>query len=432
MIYNYRDFKFIFNIYKKNELDKFIKYLDSNYSFFYSVLPHNISFVDDNNKDYEYVKNTMIYINNIIKERMDDESIKKLGSQDNILMYLYRDYLFYEYDKNNCFNKFIDGKDSNFILSLIAYIKYDDFNKIKGVVLNSKYSKDKLLDELKNELRVDLFNNILKIYNMTIEYRFNDLYSVIVPLFSEFDKKYEISNIKYDYSFREHGFTNISFDKLSIMFKEFLKDIDPTLDYLDLYNDCIDNNKLIINKNKDIEDVNLSGISDDKIYLDLNGNTHDFNILSHEFAHHISQVGVLDFGDKIDNLIKNDKEADISTLLTEIDAKEAENPKFSYKYYCDGNLSYDNIIDGFRNNYSSDLSLNTINNAMDRIIQSVIVTGCDNLQMVCYIMADYLLSMFDKDDLDKMKYITENLISLNYIDIIKIAKEDKKQYIKKI
>ena len=456
MFYKYKDFKFNLNKYKKNELDLFIKYLNTNYSFFSNALPHNISFIDDNKKGFTYVKNIKVFIYNSINDRMDDSSIKEIAKQDNILTYLYRDYLFYEYDKNNQFNKYINGKDSNFILSLIAYIKYDDFNKIKDVVLNSNYARERLLNELNNELRVPLFNNILKINNNALDYRFNDLYSVIVQLFNDLDKRYDITNIKYDYSFHEHSFTNIDFNQLCIIFKDFLKYVDPSFDWLEEFNDCLDNKKIIVNKNKDIEDFNLSGIRSDKIILNLNGNMHDFNILAHEFAHHVSLGNSENYNDYYDNLIRefpsfyyerlatdflskygvSDEEiSNIKGIRTNylmfVYRKISDLIKFSYKYSCDGDLSYDTICKMFKDSYKCDLSFDTINTAIDRIIKSTIITGTDNLQMVCYIMADYLLSMFDSNDLDKMKSITENLISYDYADIIDIARKNDKTLIKK-
>lgn len=448
--YKYKDFIIEFNIYKKNKLDKLIKYLESNYSFFCSLLPHKISFIDNSRSNYTYIDNIDIYINNIIKDNMNNKDILELKNKDNILMYLYRDYLYYELDKDDRFNKFIDNKDSNFILSLIAYIKYDDFNKIKSIILNSKFAKDKLINEVKNEVRVDLFNSILNICNKTIDHRFNGFYDIFIPLIDTFDKNYNITNVNYNYHEDSYNFTKIDKDKLENTFKEFLKYIDPSLEWLNEYNRCVDNKLIKFKKNINNEDYNMSGIYGDKIMISLNGNCHDFGVLSHEFAHHIAESNCKEYENYQDNIIREfpsfyyemiaaDYLENIGISKDEINdikgirrkylifayRKISDLIKFSYIYNNKGNINYEEITNTFKNSYKYDLDNNIIDTALDRIIESFIASGTDNLYMICYIMADYLTGLFNNNDLDIMKNITEYLISYKFNDIIDFASNKK-------
>ena len=455
--YKYKDFIFDFTVYKKNELDKFIKYLESNYSFFCMLLPHKISFIDNKRKDYTYVKNPLLFINKYIEMYKDSDVIKSLKEKDYILTYLYRDYLFYELDKRNCFKKWIDDEDSNFITSLMAYLKYDDVNSIRSILLNSKYSKEKMLNEIKDEVRIPLFNIVLKLTNDAIDYRFNNLYDIFIPIMDELSKKHQLDNLKFDYNLEEHNLTKLNYDELNNLYIEFLKRIDPSLVWLKEYNRCCLDNKIIIRENTDDQYNNKSGVDLENIYLNLTGTVLDFSILSHEFAHHMSELKMDDLDTYKDNLIRefpsfyfenlsNDllKEKGISDdeiekiksirkkYLVIVYKKIYDLIKFSYMYKCKGNLSLEEITNTFKNSYNYDLSKEVIDRAIDTISSSVISTGTDLLQIICYIMGDYLSSKFDSNDLDVMKYITEELVLLKYEDIIDISnnKDNNRVYVK--
>ena len=222
--------------------------------------------------------------------------------------------------------------------------------------------------------------------------------------------------------------------------------VDPSLEWVNEFKKCLDNGIFDIKKNKKNGMSPLSCTGDGKIHLYLNGDSTDFNILSHEFAHYLSGSNNENYNDNVDNLLREFPSIYYEILATEylcnvgVSDDELESIKdirknyiiyfykriadilkFSYRYMSDGYINYQEIVDMYRNTYSSDLSLDFINKHIDTIIVDTISTGTDILRLLCYIMAYYLVSLFDEKDFEDMKNITDNLLDFRFSDIIDIS-----------
>lgn len=270
---------------KVNEISQFIQ----NHMFLFAN--HASGSVNDsiNIREFEDL------INKIIKSTIMDEEIKKYVESDDFIPSLYLSYLVLM--KKQVGSSLIENpKDMNiemiyFFLSL-KYYNYD-IEKISKALLSNTFDEyDKMISQIKNEHRINIYNYILRSFVnhlgeddiSTVEY----LELAIQKIKQEYDhyiKKLKSKDGKLN-SLKE--LTSEEFDNLFI---DFLNYINAPQEWFELYFHLRDNNLIIFEYDKEMDTGSVrreTRDSDWKIRIISDGTIRTFISFIHEFIHYVS------------------------------------------------------------------------------------------------------------------------------------------------
>lgn len=299
--------------YEKEAL-KLRRVFDANPLFFEVLLSpiKTIRFVDeidlecDDALEVNCIEDIKQYLKDIIKEFVNK---LKITQSKNIDM---TETLFLKYillDKleaiGNYNPEFKDRDDTeqyiNSIYSLVASYYYDDpIDLVDSLFKMDEVEKDTLYRWLRERRRYDLLNHLLEeqydlIITGTNKEKTHDPF--IKEYINEIIAVTKIDSLKELISTEEESnqvsLPKLSKEELDKLVKEFLITIDPSLKWLKIYNDLVENN--LIKYKEEVQDDSViwsCSKVDDKwhIIAPLSNTIKDFRCMIHEFSHYISLI----------------------------------------------------------------------------------------------------------------------------------------------
>ena len=429
---------------KLNEIIKLKKLLNNNHSFIKSFLPKKIVFENTTlkaNQDTLYLNSIEDYLDIIIKLLDTSPFLKDIKNNKQFL--LYYEYLVHDNNKKEFYKTIFPNKDKNYILSLIGYLYYnkEDYHK---------YLKDKneiddkiILYSIREECRNKTIEELIKINNKYI----NNNNEETISYFKEHLNLFDTIYIKKDNK-ANNKFTPMREDEIDILFKSFLKEINPSNEWLYLYEKKKqDNDIIIINTNKK-EEKNTSEYRNGKLYLEFNHNTHDFKVLAHEFIHLVVKEYYQDkkYHSQLEEFpsIYYEKKALDYLRNINIDEKEIENLKNireealikNYEIMTELFLLITNkgkIEDKLKKLFNN-LSSEEINEIIDEDTLYLIKYPEEIKYYYSYIIADYFTKRIDKENIDfqdEMIKIVKELKNISLKDLDERISQRKKKKKKK-
>ena len=299
---------------KNHETDALkLKHVFEENPFFFQVLLSpikTIRFIDeidlecDDALEINCIEDIKQYLKDIIKEFVNKLKITQAQDIDITEVMFLKYILLDKLEAIGNYNPEFKDRDDveqyiNSIYSLVASYYYDDpIDLLDSLFKMDEVEKDTLYKWLRERRRYDLLNHLLeeqydliitgtnkeRIYDPFIKDYINEIIAVtridsLKELISNEDQNNNVSLPK------------LSKEELDKLVKEFLITIDPSLKWLKIYNDLIENN-LIKYKETSQDDSTIWSCSkvDGKwhIIAPLSDTIKDFRCMIHEFAHYIS------------------------------------------------------------------------------------------------------------------------------------------------
>ena len=126
--------------------------------------------------------------------------------------------------------------------------------KSQQLDINSENDKNILYEWIKEKTRYELLNyvimSVIKIFSYSVDNNGNMIKYTdpfveknIIPLINLVEKY--LPNILENLSDQEFGLSSVSEEECQKLIKEYLVEVDPSLEWLTLYEDAIKNNKII-------------------------------------------------------------------------------------------------------------------------------------------------------------------------------------------
>ncbi len=185
-----------------------------------------------------------------------------------------------EYDRQTVF-------DLQTIFCLCGLTYFQSAEDYYHYLQNPTVQQDiQIVDSLREKHREDLYNSILDSHQEGGE-TLEEGYIHIITNFLKKKRDYVDRFIK-NYPKEIMPLTPLSEEELKELFKRFLKEIDPTEELIQLFEEGIQKNRIHFYESQDPVDENESVVKTPGIItLYCNGCMNDFRILAHEFAHYL-------------------------------------------------------------------------------------------------------------------------------------------------
>ena len=430
MLKKYKDFSIYYDSKSKQELEKLMPLLETNYDFFKTILPNKISL---NTKYINHYKIDDIekYIKQQIRRIKEEKWVKETKHDLTKLSSIYKQYLYHENDIDNYFNK--TEHTSTYDLSCSSFIYYEDIDSIYNSLSKIKEEKEKLLSFLKDHSRAIVLNDLLRKCLIQIDYNYPNLFTLIDPIWEELKEEKNMVIEKTN-----NKLSPLSYEELINMTRIFLKEIDEEGEYSTIFEELLANKDLKIYENNN-QAFNKSNANNKKIKLYVDHNTSDLKTLVHEFIHYVEQKKIQE---EPNNYILNEfpsfyyEEQAINFLeknyLSEEEIKTLRNIR--KEYIKEATVAIIDLLDLLKAKIKSDLTdedaLNIINNnrkkltkekaskQLDEYINAIISSGTRVYSLTAYVVAYNLAKKYDEDDKYTMKNITMNLDTINPETII--------------
>ena len=307
-----------------------------------------------------------------------------------------------------------------------------DINKDDDLNILFNWTKDKCRYQLLDELMVHMFNRFINIEDNGVDNRdefFINNIDMMEKIMSTGNNTIKIDN---------NSLLKLSKDKTITLVKEILLEIDPSSEWLRIYEEAIDKNKIIY-----LNELDKKGIIDLKkelgvdslkyidnscltlengekyIFLNYKGDISDVSTTIHEFTHYVSKYN------------HNEKETPILREFPAIriaDTYMATMESRIFLYYLkmimdNGVISEDLDKELIKdNNYmSEDYEKNC-----DDCIRDLIINPYVFFEIYPYVIGNYLANMgferikYDRQMLSIIKFMNDNLYKINPYDVFNI------------
>ncbi len=271
----------VFEDVQENEVNYLFKIIQKHPKLLLNYIPQKISFIDSI-EDYTYFPNVFILLNYIAHSILS--STKKITLEDQEA--LYYQLLIAWYDEDEEYKKSSEeDQETIFFITAIEYYR----NNLEGFLQYLKCPEDykeELIEFLKNNTRVMVYNHLLEAFRSKINE--NDHSLEIIKSFQKNQEEVLEGFQKRDYT--KIPLTKCSKEFIDVLFKDFLTEMDPKLEYLLLYEIAKMNGKIHWDDvNLEPEQIDSETIrSTNEMRLQSNGTIHDFRVLAHEFGHYLS------------------------------------------------------------------------------------------------------------------------------------------------
>lgn len=270
---------------KVNEISQFIQ----NHMFLFAN--HASGSVNDsiNIREFEDL------INSIIEELTMDDVIKSSVESDNFIPSWYLSYLFLM--KERVCNTLVKNHSDMSIEMIYFYLSLKYYNydikKISQALLSNTFDEyDKMINQLKNDYRIDIYNYILQSFVNELEKddisTFDYLELAIQKIKREYNYYMEKLKLKDD---KLNNLKELSPEEFDKLFIEFLNYINAPQEWIELYYHLRKNNLIIFEYNRKMDTGNCyreTIDSDWKIRIISDGTIRTFISFVHEFIHYIS------------------------------------------------------------------------------------------------------------------------------------------------
>ena len=259
-------------------LNKIEDYFNNNKTFMKIILPKKIS-LSNKEDGYYYIRDFDSFIENIIFNFKNNKDFKGLQEDDNYTTSLYYNILLCKYDEDNNFDKKLLDGEENLYLSIYSLLYYSDNNDIIEFIKNpNQEEKYKLINNLKNNNRLKVYNKLLDIISDSLGDIDIESLKHLQELSNEIIRN-SFRNIFVNTSTKNIELTSLDLDSLDNLFKTFLTEIDKSNEWLRVYDEAKENENIIFEKSKK-ELLENESFVDGKIHLYYNNNIYDFILLA--------------------------------------------------------------------------------------------------------------------------------------------------------
>lgn len=274
---------------KEREEIAIADYYKKNRHFGQMILPKKIKLSSDSDEEYKFVLSLEDLIEQSAKELIRGSKNYSEEDLDKILNELYLNLLLDQYDTDLFYTSSGEKVHKDVILFCIKSFLETDIEKLKTFITNpTEEEKEQSVHDLREKIRERTLNHLLGIYVDMVEENEKDLLDVIEKYMPKLLKHFmSIERINLMNQELDINFSPLSTNQLETIFEEFLKDFDPTLEWMMIWENLKKKGKVhYIQARREKE--NKSYAKEDEICISQRGNLEDVKSLAHEFAHYIA------------------------------------------------------------------------------------------------------------------------------------------------
>ena len=451
--------------------------ISNNYSLFLKQLEGDfiISLVPTN-EDVLYIPDLDLFLNNTFMYIYNNEKIRSayqsLCLENAYLLFLTRNF----FDGNTRLinvNNAVSDESFNEVFGIVVpFLYFHEEGNVDSYIEYMKYRNQdmslKIYTWLKEKCRYDTYNMVQEIIVNKIKndkYFYDNFGNILNVMYNEMKHNY-VTNLKLD------NLPKISKEKNNELVIRFFKMINAPEEWISKYIDLIKNNRLVYEKSEGITDA-LQCFKDGnelKILIKSTGTIKDFLAVIHEFMHYLSwndnydlsEISIMEFPsiffEKLASFFLMKCGYDKKIVQYAEDFRNLHNvstamdlyPIFSsiYEYMENGPINRDNEIKKIeealekhksvigetitiKDLYAKmginlpDVSIEEfVDQKYDKLTKDIIGNDILILDGFQYIIATYLsrilLKNIDRDIIDKMIMVTNELSSLDLENVLKL------------